>query len=107
MFVSQIPNRRLERSGSLPSWLGSLDGVPDDLKRRLPDAVVDELLAGARSEEEIAGPGGLLAQLTKRLVERALEVELTEHLGYEPHARAARRGGEHAQREVQAEDDHD
>jgi putative transposase len=65
---------------------GSLDGVPDDLKRRLPDAVVDELLAGARSEEEIAGPGGVLAQLTKRLVERALEVELTDHVGYEPHA---------------------
>src|SRR6516225_3988176 len=65
---------------------GSLDGVPDDLKRRSPDAVVDELLAGARSEEEIVGPGGVLAQLTKRLVERALEVELTDHLGYEPHA---------------------
>jgi putative transposase len=65
---------------------GSLDGVPDDLRRRLPDAVVDELLAGARSEEEIAGPGGVLAQLTKRLVERALEVELTDHLGFEPHA---------------------
>jgi putative transposase len=30
-------------------------------------------------------PGGLLAELTKRLVERAMEVELTEHLGYEPH----------------------
>jgi len=27
---------------------------------------VDELLSGARTEEEIAGPGGLLAQLTKR-----------------------------------------
>src|SRR5204862_2001312 len=53
---------------------------------RLPDEVIDELLAGARTEEEIVGPGGLLAQLTKRLVERALEVELTEHLGYEPHA---------------------
>ena len=65
---------------------GSLDGVSDDLKRRLPDAVVDELLAGAKSEEEIVGPGGVLAQLTKRLVERALEVELTGHLGYEPHA---------------------
>ena len=51
----------------------------------LPDEVVDELLAGARSEEEIVGPGGLLAQLTKRLVERAMEVELTDHLGYEPH----------------------
>jgi len=52
---------------------------------RLSDEVIDELLAGASSEEEIVGPGGLLAQLTKRLVERALEVELTDHLGYEPH----------------------
>jgi putative transposase len=53
---------------------------------RLSDEVIDELLAGASSEEEIVGPGGLLAQLTKRLVERAMEVELTDHLGYEPHA---------------------
>jgi putative transposase len=52
---------------------------------RIPDEVIDQLLAGARSEEEIAGPGGLLAQLTRRLVERAMEVELTDHLGYEPH----------------------
>jgi Transposase, Mutator family len=52
---------------------------------RLSDAAVDELLQGASSEEEIVGPGGLLAQLTKRLVERALEVELTDHLGYAPH----------------------
>ena len=44
-----------------------------------------ELLAGASTEEEIAGPGGLLAELTKRLVERAMEVELTGHVGYEPH----------------------
>ena len=53
---------------------------------RIPDEVIDQLLAGARTEEEIAGPGGLLAQLTKRLVERAMEVELTDDLGYEPHA---------------------
>jgi putative transposase len=59
--------------------------VPDDLRRRLPDELVDELLAGARTEEEIVGPGGLLSQLTKRLVERAMDVELTDHLGYEPH----------------------
>jgi putative transposase len=52
----------------------------------LSDEVIDRLLAGARTEEEIAGPGGVLAQLTKRLLERALEVELTDHLGYEPHA---------------------
>src|SRR5579875_2119920 len=64
---------------------GILDRVPDDLRGKLPDELVDELLAGARTEGEIVGPGGLLSQLTKRLVERAMEVELTDHLGYEPH----------------------
>ena len=56
-----------------------------ELKALLPDELLDELLAGASTEEEITGPGGLLSQLTRRLVERALEVELTDHLGYEPH----------------------
>jgi putative transposase len=64
---------------------GILGPMGDDLRRRLPDELVDELLAGASSEEEIVGPGGLLGQLTKRLVERAMEVELTDHLGYERH----------------------
>jgi putative transposase len=59
--------------------------LPDRVKKVLPDEVLDELLAGAQGEEEIVGPGGLLSQLTKRLVERAMEVELTGHLGYEPH----------------------
>src|SRR5919197_383620 len=59
--------------------------IPDAVRDRLSDGVIDELLAGARTEEEIVGPGGVLAQLTKRLVERAMSAELTEHLGYEPH----------------------
>ena len=64
-------------------WLELRDGG------QISDGVIDQLLAGARTEAEIAGPGGLLAQLTKRLIERALEVELTEHVGYEPHAEPA------------------
>ena len=48
----------------------------------LPDELVDELLAGARTPEEITGPDGLLQRLTKRLVERAMAAELSEHLGY-------------------------
>jgi putative transposase len=56
-----------------------------EVKALLPDELIDELLAGARTEEEITGSGGLLSQLTRRLVERAMEVELTDHLGYEPH----------------------
>src|SRR5258708_16263427 len=62
-----------------------LERLPDEMREKLPDELVDELLAGANTEEEIVGPGGLLSQLTKRLVERAMEVELTDHLGYEPH----------------------
>src|SRR5450755_3218564 len=57
--------------------------MPSD--KRISNQVIDELLAGASTEEEIAGSGGLLAELTKRLVERAMEVELTDHVGYEPH----------------------
>src|SRR5260221_14343073 len=59
------------------------------MREKLPDELVDELLAGAKTEAEIVGPGGLLGQLTKRLVERAMEVELTDHLGYEPHQEPA------------------
>src|SRR4051812_41131368 len=59
--------------------------VRDAVRDRLSGQVIDELLAGARTEEEIVGRGGVLAQLTKRLVERAMSAELTGHLGYEPH----------------------
>jgi putative transposase len=68
-------------------------GLPREVRDRLADEVIDELLAGARTEEEIVGPGGVLAQLTKRLVERAMSAELTEHLGYEPHQEPPGGGG--------------
>lgn len=48
-------------------------------------ALLDELLADCSSPEEILGKNGLLKQLTKGLVERALEGELNAHLGYEPY----------------------
>ncbi len=47
------------------------DDLPVEVRERLSDELIDELLAGARSEEEIVGPGGVLADLTHRLVERA------------------------------------
>src|SRR5947209_18402388 len=72
-------------AGESTASAGMLERLPDEMRKRLPDDLVDELLAGANTEEEIVGPGGLLSQLTKRLVERAMEVELTDHLGYEHH----------------------
>jgi len=81
------PGGRAQRnaSGRDPGRPPGVGDLPREVRELLPDEVVDELLAGARSEEEIVGPGGLLSRLTKRLVERAMEVELTEHLGYEPY----------------------
>ena len=78
------PGGRARRRAGGGRWDGRLE-LADELKELLPDELLDELLAGARTEEEITGRGGLLSQLTKRLVERAMEVELTDHLGYEPH----------------------
>ena len=56
------------------------------------DGMLDRLLEGKRPEE-IVGSGGLLEDLTKRVLERALEGELTDHLGYEKHATEGRNRG--------------
>jgi len=45
--------------------------------------LIDKLLAECRKPEQIIGEEGLLKQLTKAILERALEAELTDHLGYE------------------------
>ena len=79
------PGGRAQRRAGAARPPGPRPELAEQLKALLPDEVIDELLADAGTEEEIAGPGGLLSQLTKRLVERAMEVELTDHLGYEPH----------------------
>jgi putative transposase len=55
--------------------------------------LIDKLLAEYKSPEEIVGENGLLKQLTKALVERALQAELTTHLGYEKHSPAENEQG--------------
>ncbi|BBA36811.1 transposase mutator type [Methylocaldum marinum] len=57
------------------------------------DALLDELLKGYTNPKDILGEHGLLKQLTRRLVERALEAEMTAHLGYAPHAPEGRGSG--------------
>jgi len=47
--------------------------------------VLDELLKDYQGPDDLTGDEGLLKQLTKALVERAMGAELTEHLGYEKH----------------------
>jgi len=82
------------------------EGSPSESQGAAPGRVAESTSCSpgaAGQEEEIAGPGGLLGQLTKRLVERAMEVELTDHLGYEPHQEPPGGAGQTPER-VDAED---
>ena len=51
-------------------------------KKAVSKELLDGLLADYRKPEDLIGENGLLKQLTKRLVERALEAEMAEHLGH-------------------------
>lgn len=55
------------------------------------DELLDEMVAG-KKPEEILGEEWVLRDLTRRLVERALEGEMTAHLGYEKHGTGSRSG---------------
>jgi transposase-like protein len=45
--------------------------------------VLDELLKEYKGPDDFFGPDGLVKQLSKALIERAMQTELTEQLGYE------------------------
>lgn len=54
-------------------------------RKSLPTDLIDSLLADYKKPEDLIGENGLLKQLTKALVERALQAEIAEHLGHDKH----------------------
>ena len=65
-----------------------------DVLDAVDEQLLDRLVGQAREGGlQLTGEGGLLAQLTKRLVESALEGELSDHLGYGKHDPVGRDGG--------------
>ena len=68
-------------------------------KKPQPDApnfdpqALDQLLEGHRTPEAFFGANGLLDQLSKALLERALQGEMTHHLGYQKHDPAGHNSG--------------
>jgi transposase-like protein len=75
------------------------ESVEEPTGGSVPSAASDEQLVAmlvdrARSEGlQLTGEGGLLQQLTKRVLESALEGEITDHLGYEKHDPAGKNNG--------------
>lgn len=55
--------------------------------------LIDQLLKDYQTPEEILGEHDLLKQFTKAVLERALQAELTTHLGYEKHDPAGKNSG--------------
>lgn len=62
-------------------------------KRAVTPELLDSLLADYKKPEDLIGENGLLKQLTKLLVERALDAEMSEHLGHGKHEPVANPSG--------------
>jgi putative transposase len=60
--------------------------------REIRPELLDELLSGYEKPADLLGDDGLFRALKKRLLERALSAEMSEHLGYEKGRRSGRRG---------------
>ena len=69
----------------------TLDPVATELDQR---QLAEQLLAQAKEQGvELVGPNGLLNQLTKNVLETALDAEMAEHLGYDKHDPVGRGSG--------------
>src|SRR4051794_12179758 len=78
--------RRREPGADLEKELPPPGEVIDRLAGLLPEGALDDAVRGLKPEE-LSGPGGLLSQLAGRVVEAAMEAELTDHLGHPPGGR--------------------
>jgi putative transposase len=69
----------------------TLESVATEVDQR---QLAEQLLAQAKEQGvELVGPNGLLNQLTKNVLETALDAEMAEHLGYDKHDPAGRGSG--------------
>jgi len=74
------------------NYKSTTDSKAGDSSSAVPDEMIDAVMAGVDAGGlELLGPNGVLADLTKRLIERGLSEELGDHLGYEA-GDVARRG---------------
>ena len=73
-----MPKEPESKTNTMPATVDP-KGVPPAIS----DEIVDQLLAGYKKPEDLLGPGGLIKQLMGRLITRAMNAEMSHHLGYE------------------------
>lgn len=82
-MISGVPNAEDVEN---PKSAAGLDGLDEQL--------INQLVSRAKSGGlQLTGEGGVLQQLTKRLLESALDGEMTDHLGYDKHDPAGHNTG--------------
>jgi putative transposase len=59
----------------------------------ISDEMLDELIGESKTQGDLFGSGGLIKELSKRLMERMMEAEMTHQLGYKKHASEGRNTG--------------
>ena len=57
------------------------------------DEILEEILKDYKNPEDLIGKDGIFKELTKRLVEKAMESELTHHLGYDKYSSSGKKSG--------------
>ena len=62
-------------------------------EKSIDNELIDNLLKNYKKPEDLIGENGLLKQLTKQLLERAMAAELTEHVGYDKHDASGNNSG--------------
>jgi len=80
--MSTMSSKRRQSGAEQPDQQ-SPEAVVDRLGGLLPEEALQDALKGLEGEQ-ITGPGGLLSQLAGRVIQTALEAELTDHLGHPP-----------------------
>jgi transposase-like protein len=75
--MTTVTSKKDSEPGEVPAE------VVDRLADLLPEGALEDAVKGLRPEQ-LSGPGGLLSQLAGRVIEAALEAEMTEHLGHPP-----------------------
>ena len=82
--VQEIVAEGIAREGLQEIVLTAEEAAAKRLAAFVSDAAIDRMIADAQDAgiELLDGPGGLIGQLTARVIERALGAEMDDHLGY-------------------------
>src|SRR5688500_12353391 len=94
MEVAPMTDLTAEETATVDAGEPAAKASPEAGLDAIDEQLIDRLASRARAGGlQLAGEGGLLPALTKRLMESALEGEITDHLGYDKHDPAGRDGG--------------